>query len=518
MHHSNHLPFVSRRGVLGLGLGAGLLAATGCQVQVSSNPGGSDPAVDGSKINLPAPVAELPTDDVTYRLIMSGGIKKPYFDAVWQAFHTAHQNITMQMDTPPWDKINEVIPLGVRNKTAPDMFQMPNNVPAGVAVSEGWVAALDDIIPDFENWKKAFPETAFIPGVHVFDGKTYSWTFTSSKSQYTGLMYYDSKLIDAAGYDPRSDRWTTDTLREAAKKITQQGDGKTFGLLVAGPSLGNLAMNLASLAGMPGSEMDMKTGEYNYTHPLLRESVELLLAMKSDGSFFPGMLTLPSQNAADERMPQGVAGITFDGAWNVTNWKQSSPDYDYGVAMPPTGSDKAVHKVGYIEGTAAPLFTYKESKYPTVTGELLRYMGSVDGQIQLGLLTGGLFSSEIEEVNKAVQNSSLLAGHAAEAVQIMSDLRVTLPLPQVANADVAQVLLAQKAVTPSFADIVQGIMTGQVADIGTALSDLQSRADRSLDDAIAAAQKKGAQVSRDNWKFPNWDPEKNYTLDDYASR
>ncbi|HEY9291294.1 MAG TPA: ABC transporter substrate-binding protein [Microlunatus sp.] len=510
-------PF-SRRKALGVLAGVGLVTA-GCKVQTTSDAGGPAPAgADKAEIKLPKPVSKLPTESVNYRGMMSGGIKAPYFDAVWKAFHGAHDNIALQLDTLPWDKINEAIPLGVRNKTAPDLFQMPNNVPVGVAVSEGWVAALDDIIPDFESWKKAYPTTAFIPGVHVFDGKTYSWTFTSNKSQYGGLMFFDSTLMSAAGYDPVKERFTTDTLREAAKKITKNGNGKAYGLLIAGPALGGVAMNLASLAGMPGNEMDPKTGQYNYTNPLLREAIDQLLAIKSDGSFFPGMLSLPSQDAADQRMVQGVAGITFDGAWNVPNWKDLAPEYQYGVAKPPTPADKSENKVGYVEGTAAPLFAYKESKYPTITGELLRYMGSVDGQIQLGLMTGGLFSSEIEEVNDKVQNSSLLSGHAKEAADIMTELRVTLPLPQVGNPDVSQVILQQKAVTPTFADVVQGIMTGQIKDIDAALRDLQSRSDKSLDDAIAAARKKGAKVSREDWAFSNWEQGKDYTPEDYDQR
>lgn len=35
--------------------------------------------------------------------------------------------------------------------------------------------------------------------------------------------------------------------------------------------------------------------------------------------------------------------------------------------------------------------------------------------------------------------------------------------------------------------------------------------------AISAAQDKGAQVLRDDWVFPNWDPTRDYTTQDYAA-
>src|SRR5699024_9381466 len=98
------------------------------------------------------------------------------------------------------------------------------------------------------------------------------------------------------------------------------------------------------------------------------------------------------------------------------------------------------------------------------------------------------------------------------------DLRRISPMPQQANEDVAEVILAQKKVQPDFADVMQGVFSGQVGNIDKALQDLQDRMNKSLDDAIEAARKKGADVSRDDWVFPNWDPDTDYTLDMYESR
>jgi multiple sugar transport system substrate-binding protein len=54
-------------------------------------------------------------------------------------------------------------------------------------------------------------------------------------------------------------------------------------------------------------------------------------------------------------------------------------------------------------------------------------------------------------------------------------------------------------------------------DPKAALKDLQDRSEAELARAIKAAQAKGAKVSRDDWKFPNWDPAKDYTEDDYKA-
>ena len=89
------------------------------------------------------------------------------------------------------------------------------------------------------------------------------------------------------------------------------------------------------------------------------------------------------------------------------------------------------------------------------------------------------------------------------------------PLAQIRNPATADVLLLQQPVVPTFPNVIQGIVTGQVKNIKKAMNSLQAAYEKSLDDAIKAAQKKGSKVSRDDWKFTNWDPARNYTAADY---
>jgi multiple sugar transport system substrate-binding protein len=91
------------------------------------------------------------------------------------------------------------------------------------------------------------------------------------------------------------------------------------------------------------------------------------------------------------------------------------------------------------------------------------------------------------------------------------------PDPTLPNPDVAKVLLEQHALQPAFGQTIQGIYTGQLANAKQAVQDLQDRAEAELDRAMKAAQGKGAKVSRDDWKFPNWDPTKDYTAVAYQA-
>ena len=44
-------------------------------------------------------------------------------------FTKKHANIKTDYQGSGWDTVNQVVPLGIRNGSAPDIFGVPNNVP-----------------------------------------------------------------------------------------------------------------------------------------------------------------------------------------------------------------------------------------------------------------------------------------------------------------------------------------------------------------------------------------------------
>jgi multiple sugar transport system substrate-binding protein len=164
---------------------------------------------DAGQIVLPHSGVELPTDDVQFRWIDSGDLKALFYRELFKAYQEKYPNITISYDALPWTEINRIVPLGVQNGEAHDIFAMPQDVVASQAVAEGWVAPLDDLIPNFEEWKARFPLGSFLDGVHVFDGKTYTFPQMSSKRYWT-MNFYNSDLLEKAGYDPANERMTWD--------------------------------------------------------------------------------------------------------------------------------------------------------------------------------------------------------------------------------------------------------------------------------------------------------------------
>ncbi|SDS67359.1 ABC transporter substrate-binding protein [Microlunatus soli] len=501
----HHRP--SRRAVLGAA--AGLLTA-GCTVRFTSPQSQSSAAA----LTLPDSGAVLPKEKVSIRWLSGGpGAKSNYFKRLVPAYHRQHPQLTIEYDELPNDKIAEVLPLQIRNGNADDIFI--SAIPLPQLVAAGEVAALDDIVPDFTAWRDNFPFGVVVPGINEFNGKMYG--LPASTNRVLGnLMIYNTEYFRAIDVDPSRQALTWDDVRNAARKITQRGAGNYYGLMIAAPMLSGLATTIAQLAGARGVGLDYRTGTYNAKNDHLGDALDLLLAMKADGSFFPGWASLTEQEAR-ARMPQGNGGMIFNGAWNYSVWAEQAPGFSYGVARPPAPETQPRGLISYSPGGGNPYVAYAKSpkSHQAVVGDLLHYLGTDAGQTTWALSDGSADPAWSEKALATARASADLRPQDKVSFGIYDDLLRLGPSPQLRNPQTDQVQLALKPVKPSLSDVVQGVLTGQISDAGKALRKLDDQSEKALDEAIATARKKGAEVSRDDWRFPDWDPTVDYGAEHY---
>jgi len=467
----------------------------------------------GSPI-VPPPVTQLPTDKVTFHWVDSGDAKADFFRPFFAAYSQAHANITVQYDGLPWSEVNKLVPLGVQSGNAPDVFQIPQGLTGGQVVQQGWVLPLDDVIPDIARWKAAFPPGSFLQGTTDFGGKTYSFPLTSNRNNGNFLLY-NTDQMQQAGYDPQAKPLTWDAFRAAAKKATQQGMGHYYGLIIGGGETSrweNTVRVLAQTAGAAGTnDQNWKTGQYTYMADAYVAAIELLLAMKGDGSIFPGSLSLTGPQARAQ-MPQGSATMIIEGPWNIPLWTKESPTYKFDIAMQPVPNSGPAVPLTYAP-TRGWGYIYAKSKNAVVAGDIFHYLGTEAGQTQFQLFSGAGQTCTFPSAN---QQPSFDPRTRRAFAMFEQTMRLG-PDPGVRNPEIDKVTLEKKALTPNFGAVVQGIYTGQITDTKKAMKDLQDRSEAELDRAIKAAQAKGAKVTRDDWVFPNWDPMKDYTDADYAT-
>lgn len=175
-------------------------------------------------------------------------------------------------------------------------------------------------------------------GFTDFNGQTYGVPMSSNRL-YGTMTLYNADYMQHAGYDPTSEPLTWDTFREAARTVTEQGQGQYYGLTFEGNQPNRFSAFVPNLARMAGAsaveeDIDWRTGQHILTSDQYLAGLDLLLALEADGSIFPGSLS-PNAPQARAQMPLGTAGMILQGPWNIPQWKQDSPDFQFGVANRP---------------------------------------------------------------------------------------------------------------------------------------------------------------------------------------
>ena len=504
---SSSTPAFRRRSVLG----ATVLATCGlsaCSVET----GGDAPAATTDDADFA--FSFDPEDSDAHQLLWmdSGDLKAVFIGAVIDAFGEKFPEVTTKYDGSGWDQVNQVVPLGIRNGSAPDVFALPQNVPAETAINEGWVQPLDDVLPDFDSWKAGFPATALINGIHVFDGKTYSWPLNSTR-RLDITQYISHAAAEAAGVSvPVEDVSTWDDLRSLAKEITAAG---TPGILSTADHLYVVIGNLANTAGWLGNSdgMNMKTGKHEYSAPEYLEALEFVRSLIDDGSFVPGFLTLKDADARAQ-FPTGLAGISLNGPWDIAQWAQDYPDFDYTI-LPLPSPDGSEYTIPFRETGANMSWLYADSPNVEAAAAVIQYMGSVDGQRTMVELSEGFLVSTLEEAN-ASADPSLLNDRAALVADLAAATMRTCPQFEIRNEAAGEVTLKLQSSDPSISALIEGVFTGQISDAEAALKDLDSRRDEEMEKAFEEAAADGADVDISELQFPNWDPTTDYTAEHYA--
>lgn len=466
------------------------------------------------------PLPGLPAPDAPLRWLDSGDQKGVFFREYLSHYGQA-RGIETVYDGLPWTELDTVLPLAIRNGTAPDSFQLPTTVTPAVAVGEGWVRPLDDLIPDIAQWKAAFPEGTFVEGLTDFGGKTYAFPYSSARLASTWLLF-NRELLGEAGYDNIGpDRALTfDELRDAAAKITANSNGRVAGIIFGGAQVGRWGLITLSLAHRAGAQvgneglvqgLDFHTGEYAFASDPVVEAVELLLALRDDGSVFPGSLSI---NAPQARalVPQGAAGLIIQGPWNVPIWEEQHPEFDFGIS--PTPTPEGLDNPLYITQLGAnSQWVYANARNPEHVGDFIRWVGSLEGQTHYANIAGAADPAIFPEASRAAD----LSARSQDALRLAEDKVRLAPNPVVRNGQITEVARVFVEPTPNLAQTVQGLFAGELTDVRASLQTLQDARERALDAAIAEARSGGAEVGREDFVFSNWDPLTDYTAAQYAA-
>lgn len=440
---------------------------------------------------------------------------QPLYEGIFAEYHKANPGIRVEHEVYNPNEMGQALQLAFKSKQIADVHTV-----AGLGLSEaalvagGWFSPLagQDAI------RAKLPADSLLDGQHVFDGRLYTFPIFSAR-QYATLNWFNRELVEKAGGDPDTGPTTWDEFRSLAARITKDGGGRAYGWIQGLQFLERLqshVIELAMAAGAPlamvpgANEMglaDPRTGEYAYASDPFVHTLEFLLSLVRDKVVFPSSTSLDARTAR-ARWATGVAGMFFDGSWNigVINGQFKQFVGKVGVAPIPSPAGKPV-----LYGAPAPgqLFVSSQSKHVEAASELL------------ARCTGPEFYKAIaaymDQVPLDLEAVSTANVHPTykRAVELFGQTVRLAPSPVSRNSAITQVMSEMKQPRPTLGEITQGILSGEVTDVRKTLREYTGKLSAERERATRVVSGKGVKVSLDDWKFPNWKPGEDYTAEMY---
>jgi ABC-type glycerol-3-phosphate transport system substrate-binding protein len=430
-----------------------------------------------------------------------------WMDQEIKLFQQAHGGSTVKKTTQVTDKYPDLIALAVRSGTAPDVFQLPRKPAIEEQVSTGWLLPLDKWATD--SWKSRFGVGWFNEGGNTFGGKTYSAPFNGAGSNlqlycHHGL-FKQAGLINSDGTIQLPKTW--DDVTRAAEAITSKSGGKAFGLGFGNSgnfALGWLIEIFCRGAGAVGgtNTLDYRVGKWTYgSDRNYADFLALLLDWKKRGYVFPTSMSI-SDEQARAFFAQGKFGMIVNGVWSQSAWTEAKfTDYSLVTLPSPTATPQGFFYYG--KASSSRMFGISaKAKNPDAAFAWLDWLYSKEAGRRW--VEAGLGLSVYPENNDpAAVKFAPFGQYVATSVTNLAG-----PDPKLRNPDVAKV--KAQAAKPDINDTAAGLYTGQLKNIGAALSDLDGRLNKAQQDAVTAAAAAGAKVSMADFVFADWDPTKPY--------
>lgn len=439
----------------------------------------------------------------------------PSIDQMITAFQTSNPGITVKRTVNNVDNNNyaNLFQLAVKGGNTPDVFMLPQGTTLPEQVSAGWLADLAQF-SDFAKFKATYPNPNinFLEGTNTIGGKTYSAPFMATDDAMWLQMWINTKVFKDAGIVDGSGNAklpvTGDDVLAAARAIKEKSGGQAYGYAFAAKSnVYHWATYLAQLSGGVGGEvgMNLKTGKYEMaTTPAYKQAINLINTLRDEE------LILPDSGSIDDEalrvlFAQNKFGMYLNGSWIVNSFAKAAPDFkDYAVTHVPLLGVSEPTSYFYTGPGGQTFGISATSKNAEAAWKWFQFLHSQQaGEIWV---KGNNGRSIFPEANKPEYFADPALRTLAELGPKFSRVG---PSPELRNPELGKVKIPD--VKPGIQEVMQGIYTGQIADVDAALADLDTRRTQARDQGIADAVAAGAKVSVQDYVFADWDPTKDYT-------
>ncbi|ASN06288.1 ABC transporter substrate-binding protein [Virgibacillus necropolis] len=424
---------------------------------------------------------------------------RSYFPKLIEAFEKEHPDIKIELNNLNVESSEAEYQAAISDKSLPDIFST-DAFTINELVDLDLVHELDDLFP--KDVRAEYTEGVFDEGNASLNGHTYLFPVYKGGTYY---MFYNKKVLEDLGIDKVPRTWGE--LNKVGQKIYKKSDGASYGLIYGGQSdwLVNAITKLFASELSPESGYDYKNGDYKYATEGYIETMKYMKDLLDNKALSPSTLETDS-TVARELFVAGQAAFLIDGNWTGQLLHEDGFN-DWGVVPLPTkNSDgKQYAKFGLVSNDG--LYVAKNTEH---WEEVKTFMEFLRENIYQEILKDGepLIAKDVADFDVDLPFKEM-----NKISDIFLDMSIRVPNPIVVNPKTQEVKLELQKNAPDAApgSILMGYLTGQVNDLQDELQKYEDGYNKAFTDAIKGHE----EVTREDFKFPNWVPYEPYTEEDY---
>lgn len=410
-------------------------------------------------------------------------------------------------ETYAQDQYGQTLPLALRGGEAADLFWLEPETSAREFIDQGWIQPIGDYVE--EDFLDQFDQRRFVEGIMIYDGELYTLPFENRFVKLHGLFYYNRTVLEQAGFDPDNDLPETfSEFREMSRQIAEAGDGNYYGIALAGAgndlerALQGLLTTAAPASGdirygRPG--FDYRDGEFKLSNENHLEVYRLLKGMIDDGSVAPGWSSM-DKDPSRALFGQNRTAFHIGGTWMPGVWEgMGFTDIDYGIGYIPI-PDSGRRAYRYMSLAKGSVYLSGQTENVEAAMAVYRWLHGPEFQ-RANFVENGVFPG-----NRNVDTSDA-TWQQRRFLEIADEVVRNHPEPVTVNPDTARVQW------PNIQRIGEVFSAGLANDEEFLLREAQNWDEdmsEQLDRNIEMARSEGAEVSRDDFVFPDWNPLENY--------
>lgn len=394
----------------------------------------------------------------------------------------------------------------------PDAFQTHNSVPLAQLHRLDKIQALEGMFSD--GFLDQFEPATWWEGSTTINNEIYAWPDRSFR-RASLFMYYNKDILEKAGLDPDNPPRTWEEFIRQGRQVSEWGNDNIFGLhlgFTSGWFNERILLQLATTVGnntgvpaehLPGKMVNWKTGDM-FDHEEIFEVIDFFEELERENVIHPNYFSTQRSQAAAQ-WAAGQSAFLFDGSWRLSEILKKY-DINFGIAMLPAKNGGNAYW-GVAGGSQNAFVVSKNSDSVELAVDFFEYL--TENYYPL-LLKNAIDLTPVPAINNNEDN------HVYPEFQRLVELTYqgtkVIPSPVKKNADELETVTAlagMSSKTP-FGPTIQGFLSGEKLDVSAYLEEYAAEQNEFLVEALEEAKDNGADVSKDNWIFRDWEKTEDY--------